>query len=103
MGNESDNRLYIAHYFNFRNDKQRVLTSQQIAKRTYVRNKLNSFSEEEDAYKWLYDWRTSNYNRSEDEIIFGIPKNLEVEYNYIGKGYNYYYNKEKQYRILQIR
>ena len=85
-------KIEIWNYFKQDNRNYSSRDWQEIER---IRAHLNSFQDEYDAYKWIYDRRQSQFNCQEDSRLFGIPIDAETGLDWIHKT-NIYYNPDDQ-------
>lgn len=90
--NNNSSSLKISDYF--KKDKINLEPEdwKEIQK---IRTKINSFKDEYDQEKWIFNRRQSNFNRSEDFRLFGIPEDAEIGTDWLHKDNEYYNGKGK--------
>ena len=88
--------LLISDYFRYDYDVERTNIEQK--KIDKIRHEIDLFYDEADCAKYIYkrrnygNWR---HNRQEDENLFGIPFDAEIQENYYSKE-NIYYTPPKK-------
>ena len=65
--------IYISDYFRYLDQKR--FTTRDWKQVNLIRDRINHFEFEGDAYEWLYNRRLNAVNCAEDERLFGIPRN----------------------------
>lgn len=82
--------VYISNYFRYENSSR---TDHEYNRVNKIREEIDSFKDESDALKYIYERRLDNFNREEDRKLFGIPVDFEVDeslFNFHNN--NRYYN-----------
>ena len=80
--------LNISNYFSKKNNNYSARDWKYVED---IRNHIDSYEDEADIYKYLYERRQSSFNRAEDKRLFGIPEDCEVNINF-PHNKNKYYN-----------
>lgn len=70
-------RVHIGDYFKFKGLKS--YSAHDLKRIERIRTKINSFEDEADIEKYLFERRQSSYFRQEDERLFGIPTSSTID------------------------
>lgn len=93
--------IYIESYFP--RNKYVARTAYEAGRIKSIQQTINSYDDEADAAKWIYDRRLSNFNRDEDFKLFGIPRDAEISEHYTHKQNKYFKEAFKQKREKEER